>query len=379
MNTILSDEQSALEEACRTLLQKEWPLEKALRVLGAGGSGHSVDLWRVLAEAGWMGMPFSSEFGGAGGNLLDLGLVYRAAGERLVPASYYSCMFAALLLARIGTLAQQRELLPRIISGAVMVTVGYSEPQSIHDFRFLTTAAERRHDGWVISGTKAFVPNLDLAEIVFVLARVRANIDRTGWRVFTIDRKYFAGSERRHSTFGGEPLFELRLDDLKIPSGAVLGEEPSGAETLEDFVDVIEQTTSLQCMEMVGGAGAVLERTIEYLAGRRQHGRPLATFQAVQHLLANISIQLQGARMAALKALYQKSRGKGASREIAIAKIAAGETYSNATISAHQVWGAMGYARETGLYLWSERAKVSDAWLGTRSFHLRKLADAMEL
>jgi alkylation response protein AidB-like acyl-CoA dehydrogenase len=132
-------------------------------------------------------------------------------------------------------------------------------------------------------------------------------------------------------------------------------------------------------MEMAGGTAEVLRRTVEYVSERKQHGRQIGSFQAVQHLMANASMALQGARVAALQAVFLKSKGRPAAREVSIAKIAVADAYTQATITAQQLWGAMGYARPTGLYLWSERAKVADAWLGGSAGHLRKLADGMGL
>ena len=379
MNSLLSEEQAALEQFCQKLLEKEWPLEKAVKVLGTEKAGHSPELWKVLVEAGWLGLPFSPDLGGAGGDLIDLGLVYRAAGERLVPASFYACMFAALLVDRIGSDAQKQDLLTAIIAGDRIATVAYSEPQAPENPRFFSTTAARTGDGWVLNGVKAFVPYLDLADVVLVLARTRANSDRSGWGLFAVNRDALAGASRRTTTFGSEHLFELTFDAVVLPADALLGGTAALTTTLGDFEDVVEQATALQCMEMVGGTSSVLTRTIDYVAERKQHGRELGTFQAVQHLLANVGIQLQGGRVAALYALFQKANGRAAPRDVAVAKIALGEAYSSATITAHQLWGAMGYARETGIYLWSERAKVTDAWFGTRASHLRTLSSEMGL
>lgn len=379
MNSLLSEEQAALEQFCQKLLEKEWPIEKAVKILGEGKAGHSPELWKTLVDAGWLGLPFSTDFGGAGGDLIDLGLVYRAAGEALVPASFYSAMFAALLVDRVATDEQKAALLPAIIAGSKMATVAWSEPSAPENARFFTTSATRRGGGWVLSGTKSFVPYLELADTVLVLARTRSNSDRSGWGLFAVDSAALKDATTRVSALGSEALYELRLDDVALPADALLGGDAAIATTLADFDDVVEQATALQCMEMVGGTASVLNRTIAYVAERRQHGRELGTFQAVQHLLANVGIQLQGGRVAALNALFQKAKGREAVRDVAVAKVALGEAYSSATITAHQVWGAMGYARETGIYLWAERAKVTDAWFGTRASHLRRLAGEMEL
>jgi alkylation response protein AidB-like acyl-CoA dehydrogenase len=379
VDSILSDDQTALEEACRDLLANEWPLDRALKVLGRGGAGHSPELWSQLVATGWLGLPFAPELGGAGGNLVDLGLVYRAAGEHLVPASLYSSIFALLLIEKLGTPDQTQTLMPAIIGGERMATVAYSEPKSANTLRYMSTVAERTGSGWTLSGIKSFVPYLDLADVVLVLARTRSNRDREGWGVFRIEAAAVTGGMRRLSTFGGEALFELTLDHVTVAADALLGGETATMTTESRFADVVESATALQCMEMVGGTKAVIDRTVAYVSERNQGGRVLGAYQAVQHILANVSTQLHGARIATLKALDFKAKGRAAPREVSIAKVAAGTAYSNGTVAAHQVWGAMGYARETGLYLWAERAKVTDVWFGSRPAHLRALADRMGL
>jgi 3-oxocholest-4-en-26-oyl-CoA dehydrogenase beta subunit len=377
VDTQLSEDQVALEDSCRKLLEREWPLEDALATLGPGGSGHSSQLWDRLVEAGWLGLPFAADLGGAGGDLVDLGLCCRAAGERRVPNTFHSCIFAGLLVDRLGSEAQKKQYLEPIIAGGALATVAYCEPHAAEEPRLFKTTAARTESGWVLDGVKTFVPDVETAPVVLVLASTRFNSDRTGWGLFAVTRDRIVGRARRHGALGADPLYRIDLEKVEVPRDALLGGESALPQTLDIFNDVVEQATALQCMEMVGGASAVLSRTVEYVSERQQHGRAIGSFQAVQHMLANVAIQLDGARVAALQALFVKARGQSAAREVAIAKIAAGETFSSATVAAHQVWGAMGYARESGLYLWSERAKVTDARFGTSARHLHKLADLM--
>ncbi len=377
MDTQLSEDQAALEASCQKLLEKEWPLDQAMKTLGPGGSGHSSRLWAALVEAGWLGLPFSVDLGGAGGDLIDLGLCYRAAGERRVPNTFHSCVFAGLLIDRLGSEAQKIRYLQPIIAGASLATVAYSEPHAAEQALLFKTTATRVGNGWVLSGVKEFVPDVETADVMLVLANARANADRADWGLFAVARDRVAGGVHRHRALGGEALYRVELNKVHVPADALLGGEAALPHALGAFQDVVEQVTALQCMEMTGGASTVLKRTVEYVSERQQHGRAIGSFQAVQQMLANVAIQLDGARVAALQALFLKSKGRAAAREVAIAKIASGELYTCATTTAHQVWGAMGYARESGVYLWSERAKVTDARFGTAASHLRKLADLM--
>lgn len=379
MNTLLSAEQAELEGYCQKLLEREWPLEKAIQALKPGGSGHSPELWRSLVEAGWLGYPFSSDFGGADGSLIDVGLIYRAAGERLVPHSFYSAMFAGLLVDALGTVAQKRALLAPQIAGQKIMTVAFAEPHAADEIRLYSTRASQVAGRWTLRGTKAFVADAGTADTILILSTIQANSERAGWGLFAASRAQLAERMHRTSAFGGVPLYQIRLDGLELPGDALLGGIAAADRTLDAFNDVLEKNTALQCMEMVGGIRAVLQKTIEYVTTRQQFDRPIGTNQAVQHMLANIAMHLDGARVAALKALYLKAHGRDAARAISTAKVVIGEGYVNATIIAQQLWGSMGYARETGLYLWTERAKLTDSWLGTRAGHLRKVAGHMGL
>jgi 3-oxocholest-4-en-26-oyl-CoA dehydrogenase beta subunit len=380
LNTLLSDDQRALEDNCRRLLQQEWPLQTAIKVLAPEGTRHSPQLWKQLVEAGWLGYPFASALGGADGELTDLGVIYRVAGEYLVPTSYYSCMFAGLLIDALATTTQKQTLLAPMIAGQHLITSAYSEPHAAEETRLFKTSATRVADEWVLHGSKSFVADLGSADIVLVLARIRAISDHAGWGIFAVPKIKLSSGVRRTEVFGATPLFEIVIDHLRLPLDALLGGTAAAGETLAVFDDVVQKATALQCMEMSGGIAGALTFTTDYMKKRIQFGKPLGANQAVQHMLANIAMNLDGVRVAALKAVFLAARQRPtAARAVSLAKVALGEGYVNATITCGELWGAMGYARETGLYLWSERAKVTDVWHGTRAHHLRKLANHMGL
>ena len=379
MNTLPTEEQAALEDSCRNLLRKEWPLEKALATVGPQGPRHSTELWGTIAEAGWLGFPFSAALGGSEGALLDLGLIYRAAGEAMVPSSLYSSMFAGLLVDALGSAEQKRALLTPFTAGRSVLAAAWAEPAAADELRLLQCTASRIGDEWVLRGTKSFIADLGAADTLLVLVRLRSLSEQLGWGVFVVPKEVVASRSTRQEAFGGTPLWQVSFDDLRLPMSALLGGVAAAATTLAAFETVMEKAAALQCMEMAGGIQHVLDFTIAYVKERKQFGRPLGANQAVQHLLTNIAIPLDGVRVAALKALFLVGKGRAATRAVSIAKVAAGECYVNATITCQQLWGAMGYARETGLYLWTERAKVADAWFGTRAWHLRRLARTLNM
>ncbi|WP_176598603.1 acyl-CoA dehydrogenase family protein [Sphingobium sp. 15-1] len=371
MDTLLSNDDLALEQHCAKVLEQEWPIGKAIRTLGPDGTGHDDRLHRMLAAAGWIGFASPVEFGGGGMGLVELGLVYRAAGYRLLPASFYASVHAALLIARLATHEQAAALLPPLLNGNSLACVAGAEPQASDTPELWRTSARRTSTGWSLSGRKYFVPFAGISQTVLIVCAIRDAWETPGWGVFAVPVDKL--QPRLQSTFGGEKFYELEFTDIQIGQDALLGGQDAIATTLSAFVDIQESAACLQIMEMIGGVQAVLDRTTEYAKERIVFGKPVGANQVPQHMLANIFITLAGARVAALRALSMKAKGEDVRKALPLAKLAAGKLYTDATISAHQLWGSMGYARETGFYLWSERAKVTDATFGSRRYHRQAL------
>lgn len=371
MDTLLGEDEIALERHCHKVLEQEWPLVDAIRTLGPGGSGHDERIHAMLAEAGWIGLTLPEDLGGAGMGLVEQGLVYRAAGYHLVPASYYAAVHAALLMGRLATKDQAEELLPPLLQGASLACVASAEPHASDTPELWRTSARSTPSGWSLSGRKWFVPFAGISQTVLIVCAIRDAWETPGWGVFAVPAQRL--KPRLQSTLGGEKFYEIAFEDLDVGPEALLGGAQAIELTLAAFTEVREAVACLQVMEMVGGVQAVLDRTTNYVKERIVFGKPVGANQAPQHMLANIYIALSGVRVVALRALSMKAKGEDVDRTLPLAKLAAGKLFADATISAHQLWGSMGYARETGLFLWSERAKVTDATSGSRRFHKRAL------
>jgi len=158
---------------------------------------------------------------------------------------------------------------------------------------------------------------------------------------------------------GGFRAFTVRFDDVRVAeSSSVLGAENRAGLSEDDLRRVANAGVALLSLDLVGVGEAVLQRTVEYISMRHQFGRPIASFQAAQHLVANMHIALAGARLAAHSAVFWIGRGRVGTRETAIARMAAATAAKLITLDAHQLHGGMGYVVETDLHLWSERARV---------------------
>jgi alkylation response protein AidB-like acyl-CoA dehydrogenase len=337
-------------------------------------TGHSDGLWQVLAAAGWLGIPFADEHGGSGATVFELGIAFREAGRALVPTTFASTIFAALLIERLARADQAGEWLPRIVAGSALGTVAVAEPNVHYREDALTTVAELVSNTWQLNGEKAYVPNARLADVMPVAARISGTNGGGSVAFFLVPPDAPGVQLLDHATFAGHPQSRVRLTGVKLPSESLLGGRDQIAASLNGFQQVRDVATALQCMEMLGGAEKVLDLTCLYVQQREQFGRPIGTFQAVQHVIADLSSRLQGGKVAALRALWLVSRGRQASREVSIAKAWLSRAYVDATVWAHQLYGGVGYVRETALYRWSERARVLDAENGTPEYHLDRVA-----
>ncbi|MDP1820743.1 MAG: acyl-CoA dehydrogenase family protein [Acidimicrobiales bacterium] len=373
-----SPDEALLAESARKSFLRDCPMSLVRELLGPESVGHSPDLWTKMAEQGWLGLGLPEAHGGAG-SLLDLGLVVEESGRALVPSTFRSTMQAALLVAGLGNEEQQSELVGRISSGLAVSAVAYTEPQAIHDPRYLTTRAVPGDDGWVLSGVKSFVANAHLADPLLVVARTTAGAPERALTVFCVPAGTDGVTLEPQATFAHDRQFRVLLDGVGVGDGAVLGGPAAIGRALPAVIDARQRWVALLCAEMVGGAQKVLELTSEYVIGRVQFGKPIGSFQAVQHHVANMAMGVEGSRLATYQALWRLANDRPAAKSVAIAKAWTGEAYKGATVMAHQLFGGMGYVRENDLHLWSEHAKASELALGPRDHQLLKVASELGL
>lgn len=376
MNLDIPPELQEFGQTCRKLLEAHCPPELVREVATPKGDGHSESLWKALADNGWLGLPFAETLGGSGAGMVELGTVYRELGRAIVPTTFASTMFAALLIERIGTPEQVAHWIPRIAAGDVIATVAFSERDVERDPRCLRTTARRHPGGWLLAGTKAFVPNAARADLVVVAAQT-ADGAASELGFFLLTPPVDGLQIELQGTFSHDAQHVVRMDAVALDESALLGASGRLSLTVELHDEVRDAVTALQCMEMLGGAERVLELTCDYVRGRHQFGRAIGTFQAVQHHVANVGAAVAGGRLAALKALWLVGEGRPARRSVSIAKAWLNRAFVDASVLSHQLHGGMGYVLESDLHLWSQRAKSLEIQGGTSDVHLARVADIL--
>ncbi|OBI90722.1 acyl-CoA dehydrogenase family protein [Mycobacterium sp. 1245805.9] len=332
----------------RALLAAESPTSLVRGLTDAGADRSTPALWKALADAGVFGLAIAQEHGGSGGSVEDLAVFYTEAGRALCPTTAHSTIEAALAIDQLGPQRAKAEWLPRLTSGTIRGATALWNARDAAVIAPVLGAEPDSAGSWRLTGTVDYVSDADLADVVVVSAAAGARtlvfVADTHARGLTIEPIAMAGGHRSCT---------MRFDGVAVDSGALLGDVDRPA-----LRRVANSAVALGSLDLVGVGQAVLDRTVEYTKLRHQFGRPIASFQAAQHLIANMHIALAAARLAAHSAVFWLARGQLATRETAIARMHAAAAARLITLDAHQLHGGMGYVTETDLHLWSERARL---------------------
>lgn len=373
MDLGLNETQQMLKNSAREFLQAECP-DTYVRAMEEDARGYTPDMWQKIAEQGWLGLIFPEEYGGVGLTYLDLSVLLEEMGRALLPGPFFSTIvMGGMAIMDAGSDQQKRRLLPQICDGQHIVTLALTEPSARWDAAGIQTTAAQNADGsWTLNGTKLFVPNAHVADTYIVAARTGdAERDIT---LFFVPGDADGVTQTLLKTIASDRQSEITLDGVSLPAEAALGEVNKGWDTIEK---VLAWGAIGKCAEMVGGAEQVLEMTVEYAKQRTQFGRPIGSFQAIQHHCANMATDVEGSRYITYQAAWLLSEGEAAAQEVAMAKAWVSDAYRRICALGHQCHGAIGFTKEHNMQLYSRRAKAAELAFGDTDFHLETVADGL--
>ena len=374
MDLGLDEAQQMLRNSARAFLEAECP-DSYVREMERDPRGYTPELWQKMAEQGWLGLIVPERYGGVGLGFLDLSILLEEMGRAMLPGPFFSTVvMAGMAVLDAGSEAQKQEILPRIADGQLIMTLALTEPSARWDARGVETAAEAGGNGFLINGTKLFVPDAGAADYLVVAARTGDAEEDIS--LFLVPRESDGVSLTPLKTIALDKQFEVSLDGVEIPSSALLGELNEGWRTVEK---VLQWGAVGKCAEMVGGSQQVLDMTVEYAQQRVQFGRPIGSFQAVQHHCANMATDVEGTRYITYQAAWRLSEGLPSELEVATAKAWVSEAYQRVCALGHQCHGAIGFTKEHNMQLYSRRAKAAELAFGDADLHLEKVADAIGL
>ncbi|WNV83791.1 acyl-CoA dehydrogenase family protein [Umezawaea sp. Da 62-37] len=364
MDLSLSDEHRQLQELARRFTD-ERIVPFALR----WDRDEAIDRALVpkLGEVGFLGLGVDEEYGGSGGDNLAYCLVLEeiARGDSAVRGIIsVSLGLVGKTIFKQGTEEQKRRWLPGLCSGGLVGCFGLTEPETGSDAGSLATRAERDGDDWLITGRKVFITNGTWADVVLLFARTGGPGPR-GITAFLVptDSDGFEATEI-HGKLGmrGQATAELAFDRVRVPDSARLGDEGTGFKIAMAALDRGRMSVAAGC---VGAARGALEASLRYAAEREQFGKPIASYQLVQELLADMAVETDAARLLTWRVADLADRGLPFGTEASMAKLYASEAAVRAANSAIQVFGGYGYIDEYPVGKYLRDTRVTTLYEGT--------------
>jgi len=378
MEFSLNEEQEMLKTMARDFLANECPTAH-VREMMDDETGYSPELWRKIAEVGWLGLVFPEEYGGAGMNFRDLTILCEEMGRALLPSPFISTLLlVGLPILAAGTEEQKQEFLPRIANGEIVCTLAVLEEDGDLWAGDIKTRAVRHGDDYLINGTKLFVPDAKAADYMLCAARTRRGTDpEEGITLFLVDAKewgiYVTPLQTMDET---RKQCEVSFSDVAVPAVNIVGELHQGWPILKQAV---VRATAALCAEMVGGGEMVLDMTVNYAKERIAFGVPIGSFQAIKHKCADMATLLEYARSlmeAAAEAI--KDDSPNAPVTVSMAKSFCGDTYKHVTNEGIQIHGGIGFTWDHDMHLFFKRARSSDTAFGDANYHRELIAQSLD-
>ena len=378
MDFIITKEQQRMQKAAREFLKAKYPSD-FVREMEQDEKGFTTKLWRKMNELDWMALTVPEAYDGVGGGLLDLVLLLEEMGRACVLGPFFSTVvLGAFSIAEYGSETQKQAFLPKIANGKIRLTLALTEPETTrYDPMTVSTTARPHGENYRINGTKLFVQNASTADTLICAACTADQVsDKNGITLFLVDAKSSGIRMTPLKAIGGEKLYEVIFTDVDVPGDRILGRLNGGEAQLKNILDY---AAICKCAEMVGGAEKVLEMAADYARERRQFGKPIGSFQSIQHHCANMLILLEGSRYITYKAAWMLENEGGDSREVAIAKAWVSDAYKKITALGHQVQGGAAFMEEHDMQLFSRRSAEAAVTFGDSAYHRNRIACSLGL
>lgn len=369
MNFGFSEMQNMLLDSARSFLENE--TKNLAREMEKTDEGYSRELWRKMAELGWIGVVFPEEVGGIGGSFLDLALLVEEIGKALFPGPLIPTIISGLSILQYGNESQKSEILPKLVEGKFILSSALAEPDPAVAGDRLEEKASMRNGNYILSGTRLFVPFGHVADLLLC----EAETDK-GKTLFLIDTKSSGITCTLLDTIAGDKLCEVKLEEVEVPRSNILGEKGKG----QEIIDKLKKWGALaESAFIVGMLEQVLKMTVGYAKEREQFGRPIGSFQAIQHQCADIATDVDRAKFLTYQAAWKLSEVLPAQKDISMAKAWASDASRRVCLLGVKIQGGTGISEEYDMQLYFRKAKACEMAFGDGDFHREIIAQELGL
>jgi alkylation response protein AidB-like acyl-CoA dehydrogenase len=374
-----SEEQEMLRSSARDFLGKEAPMT-FVRKMMEDDRGFTDAQWKKMADLGWMGLVVPEQYGGSGLDFVDMVVVLEEMGRAVLPGPFFSTVIlGGVAITDAGTDAQKQEYLPKMATGDLKVTLAQLEPSGRWDADGIALEAKRDGGAFVLNGTKLFVPDGHVADLLIVAGREPGSKGTDGISLFLVDAKApGVGVTLLKTMDQTRKLTEVVLKDVKVGADRVLGGATGqGWKQLDRIAD--RGKVGL-CAEMCGGAQKVLEMSVEYAKVREQFGKPIGSFQAIQHKCANMLVEVESSKSVTYYAAWAVANDVDeAPLAAAMAKAYCSDAYRHTAGEGIQIHGGIGFTWEHDMHIYFKRAKSSEVTFGDGTWNRELVAQHINL
>jgi alkylation response protein AidB-like acyl-CoA dehydrogenase len=370
-----SEEQQMLQDSVQKFVHRHYSFDDRNAIL-ASPKGYSDACWELFAELGWLTVPFREEDGGFGGLATDLMVLLEEFGKAMVVEPFVAtAVLGGGLIAALGNAQQKESSLGSLMEGKLQLAAALYEADGRYNLASVATSARREGDHYVINGSKILVLNgADAAQLLVSVRTAGAARDAKGISVMQIDAETAGIHRIAYTTVDGHRAAQINFKDVRVPVANLLGTEGEALPALESVVD---RATLCVSAEAVGALDMLLKKTVEYTKTRKQFGTPIATFQALQHRMADMFIECQLARsivmMAAMK-LDSDIPDAEKSRAVSAAKSRVGKAIRKVGQEAVQLHGGIGITNELDVGHLFKRVTGIETLFGNSDFHTARFA-----
>lgn len=372
MDLDYNTQQRLLKKSARDFLKKECPTS-LIRESRHAEADYPEKLWKKMAKLGWMGVGIPEEYGGTGGDFIDLTILMEAMGEACLPAPYFSTVaVAATVLVSCDAEQAKKELLPKIAAGDLVFSFALIDPENTYGLSNIRSTAVKAGDGYVLNGTKLFVPYARSADFLLVVATA----GEEGLGVYAVRADSPGVEVTGFKTLDYARQCTVVLNDVALPEKHLLA---LGGNAEKLLAHLEERAAVAKCAEMLGAMQPALEMSVAHAKTREQFGRPIGTFQAIQHHCANMAIDADSSRYITRLAAWRISQGLPAAKEASMAKSYTGTAANRVMKLGHQVHGAISFCDEHDMHLYLRKCKSASVDFGDAEYHLEKVARELGL
>jgi alkylation response protein AidB-like acyl-CoA dehydrogenase len=376
MDLKLTEEQEMLKTSVKDFIAAECPKSK-VREMQEDRVGHSPELWKKMAALGWMGLLIPEKYEGMGLSFQDGMVVMEEMGRNILPGPFMSTFVATFAIVEAGSEAQKKEFLPKIARGELKLSLADMEPNGKFGAGGVTLKAAPKGDGFVLNGAKMFVEMANVADYLVCPARTKEGANpEEGISLFLVDAKSTGIKCEVVPTIAMDKLCEVKFENVAVSHQALLGERDRGWAALKN---TLRKAALARCADSIGGMQACIDMTVAYMKERVQYERPIGSFQAIQHIVADMWIAMQTARYLAYEAIWLESGGQPADKEASMAKAYVNNAYKLVSKWGIRLHGGIGTSREHDVSLYYLRAKAADTAYGGADYHNELVADRIGL